>query len=105
MHSAVLNDRIVTRSGPRRGIGNNFRPMAHGSSQSVNGHRVDPRRTMGSMALSLPSPSALFELSRYAAGQVIEQAASLATLPVRAIGVLSQAELLVSRITVIAEQA
>jgi hypothetical protein len=59
---------------------------------------------MGAMAI-LPSPSALIELGRYAVGQVLESAASLATVPVRMIGVLSQAELLVTRITVIAEQA
>ena len=57
------------------------------------------------MALPLPSPSALLEFGRYAAGQVLESAASLATVPVRVIAVLGQAELLVSRITVIAEQA
>jgi hypothetical protein len=57
------------------------------------------------MAFPLPSPSALLELGRYAAGQVLESAAALATVPVRAMGVLGQAELLVTRITVIAEQA
>jgi hypothetical protein len=56
------------------------------------------------MAL-LPSPSALVELSRYAVGQVVETAASLATVPVRALGLLGQTELLVSRITVLSERA
>jgi hypothetical protein len=59
---------------------------------------------MGAMAI-LPSPAALIELGRFAVGRVLESAASLATVPVRAIAVLSQAELLVSRITVITEQA
>jgi hypothetical protein len=47
----------------------------------------------------------LFELGRYAVGQALESAASLATVPVRAVGLLGQAELLVTRVTVIAEQA
>jgi hypothetical protein len=53
----------------------------------------------------LPSPAALIELGRYAVGQALESAAALATVPVRAMGLLGQAELLVSRVTVIAEQA
>ncbi|MEU7904375.1 hypothetical protein [Actinoplanes sp. NPDC049118] len=56
------------------------------------------------MAL-LPSPSALVELSRYAIGQVVETAASVATVPVRMVGLLGQTELLVSRITLLAERA
>jgi hypothetical protein len=60
---------------------------------------------MGTMAIPLLSPSALLELGRYAAGQVLESAASLATVPVRALALLGQAELLVSRITVLTEQA
>ena len=59
---------------------------------------------MGAMAI-LPSPAALIEFGRSAVGQVLESAASLATVPVRVISVLSQAELLVSRITLITEQA
>jgi hypothetical protein len=61
--------------------------------------------TMGAMAIPLPSPSALLDLGRYAAGQLLESAAALATVPVRVLGVLGQTELLVSRMTVIAEQA
>ena len=60
---------------------------------------------MGAMALSLPSPSNLIELGRYAVGQVVETAAAAATVPVRAMALLGQAELLVSRITVIADNA
>jgi hypothetical protein len=60
---------------------------------------------MGVMALPLPSPSALLDLGRYAAGQMLESAAALATVPVRVLGVLGQTELLVSRVTVMAEQA
>ena len=56
------------------------------------------------MAL-LPSPSAVLELTRYAVGHVVETAAAVATVPVRAIGLLGQAELLVSRITMIADSA
>jgi hypothetical protein len=59
---------------------------------------------MGVMAI-LPSPSALIELGRYAAGQILESAASLTTVPVRMINLLGQAELLVNRISVIAEKA
>jgi hypothetical protein len=53
----------------------------------------------------LPSPAAVIEFGRSAVGQVLEVAASLATVPVRLISLLSQAELLVSRIMVITEQA
>jgi hypothetical protein len=56
------------------------------------------------MAL-LPSPSALVGLTRYAFGQVVETAASVATVPVRVLGLLGQTELLVSRMTVLAERA
>jgi hypothetical protein len=56
------------------------------------------------MAFLLPSPSALIDLARSTAGRVIESAASLATLPLRAMTLLGQAELLVSRITVVLEQ-
>lgn len=56
------------------------------------------------MAL-IPSPSALVELSRYAVGQVVETAAAVATVPFRVLGLLGQTELLVSRITVLAERA
>jgi hypothetical protein len=59
---------------------------------------------MGAMSI-LPSPAALIEFGRTAVGQVLESVASLATVPVRALSLLSQAELLVSRITVISEQA
>ena len=60
---------------------------------------------MAVMALSLPSPSNLIELGRFAVGQVVETAAAAATVPVRAMALLGQAELLVSRITVIADNA
>jgi hypothetical protein len=56
------------------------------------------------MAL-LPSPAAVIELSRYAIGQVVETAAAVATVPVRILGVLGQTELLVNRMTVLAERA
>jgi hypothetical protein len=60
---------------------------------------------MAVMALSLPSPSNLIELGRFAVGQVVETAAAAATVPLRAMALLGQAELLVSRITVIADNA
>jgi hypothetical protein len=53
----------------------------------------------------LPSPGAVVEISRYAVGQVVESAAAAATVPVRLFALLSQAELLVNRITLIAERA
>ena len=59
---------------------------------------------MGAMAF-LPSPVALFELGRTTVGRVLESTASLATVPVRVLGLLGQAELLVSRITVVTEEA
>jgi hypothetical protein len=59
---------------------------------------------MKPMAL-LPSPAAVFELSRYAIGQVVETAASVATVPVRVLGLLGQTELMISRITLLAERA
>ncbi|MGW4940227.1 hypothetical protein ACWEOZ_01360 [Actinoplanes sp. NPDC004185] len=56
------------------------------------------------MAL-LPSPAALVQLTRYAVGQVVETAASAATIPFRLLGLLGQTELLVSRMTLLAERA
>jgi hypothetical protein len=56
------------------------------------------------MAL-LPSPAALVEITRYAVGQVVETAATVATVPFRVLGVLGQTELLVSRMTMLAERA
>ncbi|MEU8233706.1 hypothetical protein AB0C12_29325 [Actinoplanes sp. NPDC048967] len=56
------------------------------------------------MAL-LPSPVALVQLTRYAVGQVVETAASAATIPFRLLGLLGQTELLVSRMTLLAERA
>jgi len=53
----------------------------------------------------LLSPSAFVELTRSAVGQVIETAAAVATIPVRAMSLLGQAELLVTRITVLADSA
>lgn len=57
------------------------------------------------MASPLLSPSALVHLTRYAVGQVVETAAAVATVPVRMMGLLGQAELLATRITLIAESA
>jgi hypothetical protein len=57
------------------------------------------------MALPIPSPSALLDLGRYAVGQVVETAASIATVPVRVMALLGQTELLVSRITLLADSA
>lgn len=56
------------------------------------------------MAL-LPSPAALVEISRYAVGQVVETAASVATVPFRVLGLLGQTELLASRITLLVDRA
>jgi hypothetical protein len=56
------------------------------------------------MAL-LPSPGVLLEITRYAVGQVVETAASVATVPFRVVGLLGQTELLVSRMTMLAERA
>lgn len=61
-------------------------------------------RTMDPMAI-LPTPAALFELGRAAFGRVLESTASLATVPVRVLGLLGQMELLVNRMTVLAEDA
>jgi fatty acid-binding protein DegV len=57
------------------------------------------------MVSPLISPSALVELTRYAVGTVVGTVATVATVPVRVMGLLGQAELLASRITVIAENA
>src|SRR4029453_14655931 len=105
MHSAVP----VIRMGPpgRVPVKNCPQTSTHGAYLCTDGERtpgLDASRTMGVMAI-LPSPSALIELGRHAFGQILESAASLTTVPVRMIGVLSQAALLVSRLTVIAEQA
>jgi len=56
------------------------------------------------MRPSLVSPAALADLTRTVIGQVVETTAAAATLPVRVLGVLGQTELLVSRITVLADQ-
>lgn len=56
------------------------------------------------MAL-LPSPGTLVEITRYAVGQAVETVAAVATVPVRVLGLLGQTELLVSRMTVLAERA
>ena len=53
----------------------------------------------------VPSPATLIELGRATVGRVIESVASLATVPVRLLGVLGQVELLVNRITLITDQA
>ncbi|GAA3339167.1 hypothetical protein GCM10020358_21930 [Amorphoplanes nipponensis] len=53
----------------------------------------------------LPSPAAFVEITRYAVGQVVETAATLATVPFRVLGLLGQTELLVSRMTMLAESA
>jgi len=57
------------------------------------------------MRIPLVSPAALADLTRAAIGQVVETAAAAATIPVRVLGVLGQTELLVSRITVLADEA
>jgi hypothetical protein len=59
----------------------------------------------GRMALIPFSPSALVEFGRNAAGQVIETAATIATVPVRVLSLVGQAELLATRITVAVENA
>ena len=65
----------------------------------------DPGPHNGGMAFFLPSPRAVVELSRYAVGQVMESAAAAATVPVRALALLGQAELAASRISLVAERA
>jgi X-X-X-Leu-X-X-Gly heptad repeat protein len=50
-------------------------------------------------------PSALIELARATVGQVVETAAAVATIPIRAVSLLGQAELLVTRITVLTDDA
>jgi len=57
------------------------------------------------MRFPLVSPAAIAELARSAVGQVVETAAFAATVPVRVIGLLGQTELLVSRVTMIADEA
>ena len=57
------------------------------------------------MRLKLVSPAALADLARATIGQVVETAAAAVTIPMRAVSVLGQTELLVSRITVLADEA
>jgi hypothetical protein len=59
----------------------------------------------GGMASLFPTPHTVFELSRYAVGQVVESAAAAATVPVRVFQLLGQLELLVNRICLVAERA
>jgi hypothetical protein len=70
----------------------------------VSSAAFDPGPHNGGMAI-LPTPRAVFELSRYAVGQVVESAAAAATVPVRVFQVLGQVELLVNRISLAAERA
>ncbi|BFU43523.1 hypothetical protein [Krasilnikovia sp. MM14-A1004] len=56
------------------------------------------------MTFPLPTPGALTDLARAVAGQVLESAASIATVPVRVLGLLGQGELLLSRVTLLAER-
>jgi hypothetical protein len=60
---------------------------------------------METMVFRLPGPSALVDLTRSVVGQVVGTAAAVATVPVRAMSLLGQAELLLSRVTVIAGSA
>ncbi|GAB1693297.1 hypothetical protein [Krasilnikovia sp. M28-CT-15] len=57
------------------------------------------------MAFPLPTPGSLADLARAVAGQVLESAASIATVPVRVLGLLGQGELLLSRVTLLAERS
>jgi len=57
------------------------------------------------MRLKLVSPAELADLARATIGQVVETAAAAVTIPMRAVAVLGQTELLVSRITVLADEA
>ncbi|RZU49217.1 hypothetical protein EV385_0957 [Krasilnikovia cinnamomea] len=56
------------------------------------------------MTFPLSTPGALTDLARAAAGQILESAASIATVPVRVLGLLGQGELLLSRVTLVAER-
>jgi hypothetical protein len=71
----------------------------------VSAADVAPDPHNDQMALFLPSPRVVVELSRYAAGQVVEGAAAAATVPVRVFQVLGQVELLVNKISLAAERA
>lgn len=57
------------------------------------------------MALPLPRPSAVFDLTKYAVGQAVDSAASFAAIPARAFGVLDSVEALVKRINLVVDRA
>lgn len=57
------------------------------------------------MASFLPSPRSVVELGRFAVGQAVESAAAAATIPVRLLNLLAQAELAATRIGLVAERA
>lgn len=57
------------------------------------------------MALSLPSPSAVFDLTRNAVDQAMGSAAMMASVPARAFGVLDSIEALVTRINGVVDRA
>jgi uncharacterized protein YoxC len=57
------------------------------------------------MALKIPSPIAVVDLARAAVGQVVETAATVATVPLRVMSLIGQAELIATRITVMADDA
>src|SRR5690349_2894927 len=67
---------------------------------------------MGGMAFlvsltraAFAAPAAAADLTRSAIGQVIETAATAATIPVRAVGLIGQAELLINRVNLAVAQA
>jgi hypothetical protein len=107
MHTAVSAGEIFNPSRVEWEIPADFRLMARGYSRWVTAKTepgLDADRTMGAMAFALPSPFTVIELGRSVTGRVIESAASLVTLPLRTVTLLGQAELLVSRMTVLVEQ-
>jgi hypothetical protein len=57
------------------------------------------------MRLKLVSPAEVADLARATIGQVVETAAAAVTIPMRAVAVLGQTELLVSRMIVLANEA
>jgi hypothetical protein len=62
------------------------------------------RRTMAPMALPLPRPAAVLDLTKSAVGQAAGTAAALAAIPARAFGVLDSVEALVKRINVVVDR-
>jgi hypothetical protein len=100
MHIAAPDGRIVTPGRASFKIDPKFRRSAAIRTRRV-GRVADGHNE--SMALKIPSPFTLVDLARTAVGQVVETAATVVTVPIRVMSLIGQAELIASRLAVVAD--